>query len=59
MNEDILFYNNYGEVGYDKVADHYFWRLDDHESLEMSGYKTLEDAMIDYHEECEKYTVRI
>lgn len=59
MNGEVLFYDNYGEVGYDKQADHYFWRLDDLSIVEMSGFKNLEDAMSDYYEECEKYTIRI
>lgn len=59
MNDEILFYDNYGEVGYDEQADHYFWRLNDQSIVEMYGFRTLEQAMSDYYEECEKYTIKI
>ena len=56
--DEVLFYDNYGEVGYDRLAGHYYCRLDDG-TYDAFGYETMEDAMMDYHEECEKYTITI
>ena len=58
MNREVLFYDNYGEVGYDKQAGHYYCRLDDG-TYNTFGYESLEDALADYKEECEKYTITL
>jgi hypothetical protein len=49
MNREVLFYDNHGEVGYDKQAGQYYCRIDDG-TYNTFGYESLEDALADYKE---------